>query len=84
MLKLKDLIGTLTGIVAVSLRDGKGEDLVITEPIDAKDLRDRILQIGDGYCLRFFDYHVLEMYAREYVIFLDEEVSCIQIILARC
>ena len=84
MLKLKDLIETLKGVVAISLRDGKGEDLVITEPIDAKDLRDRILKMSGGYGFRFFEYHILEMYAREYVIFLDEEVSCIQIVLARC
>lgn len=79
MLKLQDILETLSGVVQLYLRDGREEDLVITEPMEAKDLRNAIIKRG----LRFFNYHVFEMYATSYVVFLDEEVSCLNIILVR-
>lgn len=79
MLKLKDILETLKGDVAIYLRDGHPDDLVVTEPIPAEEVRDKMIKIG----MRFFNYYILEMYATEYMIGVDEELPCIKIVLVR-
>ena len=79
MIKLIDLLPILKGFVTIHFRDGRPDDLIVCEALPAEDIHDRLLKAG----LRFFNYHVLEMYAVTFDIGVDEECECLKIILVR-